>query len=67
MVKMRVTIKERGHQKTTGETDTTVKGEDPGTMTTTVLIVKYPRDTRTTTTKETIAGTLGTATTEEKI
>jgi hypothetical protein len=37
---MRVTIKEHGHQKTTGETDTTIKGEDPATMITTVLIVK---------------------------
>jgi hypothetical protein len=32
--------KGRGHLKTIGETDTTVKGEDPATMTTTVLIVK---------------------------
>jgi hypothetical protein len=40
MVKMRVTIKERGHLKMTGETGTIVKGEDPTTMTTTVLIVK---------------------------
>jgi hypothetical protein len=31
--------KGRGHLKTTGETDTTVKGEDPATTTTTVLIV----------------------------
>jgi hypothetical protein len=37
---MRVTIKEHGHQKMTGETGTIVKGEDPATMTTMVLIVK---------------------------
>jgi hypothetical protein len=40
MAKMRVTIKGCGHLKTTGEIDTTVKGEDPSTRTTTVLIVK---------------------------
>jgi hypothetical protein len=38
--KMHVTIKGHGHLKMTGETDTTVKGEDPATTTTTVLIVK---------------------------
>jgi hypothetical protein len=30
---MRVTIKGRGHLKTTREIDTTVKGEDPATTT----------------------------------
>jgi hypothetical protein len=40
MVRMHVTIKGRGHLKTIGETDTPVKGEDPVTTTTTVLIVK---------------------------
>jgi hypothetical protein len=34
------TIKGRGHLKTIGETGTITKGEDPATMTTTVLIVK---------------------------
>jgi hypothetical protein len=67
MVKMRVTIKENGHKKMTGEIGTIVKGEDPATMTTKVLIVKYPQDTRTTTIKGMIAGTLGTTTMEERI
>jgi hypothetical protein len=40
MMRMHVTIKGRGHLKTTGETDTTVKGEDLATITTKVLIVK---------------------------
>jgi hypothetical protein len=38
--KMHVTIKGHDHLKTTGETDTTVKGEDPATMITTIIIVK---------------------------
>jgi hypothetical protein len=33
-VKMRATTNERGHQKTTEETDTVAKGEDPTTTTT---------------------------------
>jgi hypothetical protein len=33
MVKMRVTTNERGHQKTTEETDTVAKGEDPAITT----------------------------------
>jgi hypothetical protein len=40
MAKMLVTIKGRGHLKTTGETDIEAKEEDPATMKTTVLIVK---------------------------
>jgi hypothetical protein len=40
MMKMHVTIKGCGHLKMIGEIDTIVKGEDPATMTTTVLIVK---------------------------
>jgi hypothetical protein len=40
MVKMLVTIKGRGHLKTTEETGTAVKGEDPTIMTIMVLIVK---------------------------
>jgi hypothetical protein len=40
MAKMLVTIKGRGHLKTTGETCTTIKGEDPAIMTIMVLIVK---------------------------
>jgi hypothetical protein len=37
---MHVTIKGRGHLKMTGEIDTIVKGDDPATTTTTVLIAK---------------------------
>jgi hypothetical protein len=37
---MHVTIKGRDHLKTIGEIDTIVKGEDPATTTTMVLIVK---------------------------
>jgi hypothetical protein len=35
-----VTIKGHGHLKTTRETNTTTKGEDPAIMTTMILIVK---------------------------
>jgi hypothetical protein len=34
MVKMRATTNERGHQKTTDETDTVAKGEDSAITTT---------------------------------
>jgi hypothetical protein len=37
---MPVTIKGRGHLKMTREIGTIIKGEDPATMTITVLIVK---------------------------
>jgi hypothetical protein len=40
MAKTLVTIKRRGHLKTTEETGTTVKGEDPTTMIIVVLIIK---------------------------
>jgi hypothetical protein len=40
MAKKLVTTKGHGHLKTTEETGTTVKGENPATMITMVLIVK---------------------------
>jgi hypothetical protein len=40
MVKTRATISEHDHQKTTVETNTVAKGEDPAITTTTVLTVK---------------------------
>jgi hypothetical protein len=40
MAKTRATISGHDHQKTTGETNTVAKGEDPAITTTTVLIVK---------------------------
>jgi hypothetical protein len=40
MVKMRATKNERGHQKTTEETDMVAKGEDPATTTTTAPTTK---------------------------
>jgi hypothetical protein len=40
MVKMRATTNERGHQRTTEETDTVAKEEDPAIMTTTAPTAK---------------------------
>jgi hypothetical protein len=40
MAKTGATTSRHDHQKTTGEIDIVAKGEDPATMTTTVLIVK---------------------------
>jgi hypothetical protein len=40
MAKMRVITIGHDHQKMIGETDTTVKGEDPATMTTMAPIAK---------------------------
>jgi hypothetical protein len=40
MAKMHATTNERGHQKTTGETDTVTKGKDLATMITTALTAK---------------------------
>jgi hypothetical protein len=40
MAKTHVTTRGRDHQKTTGEIDTTAKGEDPAIMKTMALIAK---------------------------
>jgi hypothetical protein len=65
-VKTRAITSGRDHRKTTWEIDTAAKGEDLATMTTTVPIVKYPRDIKTITIKEMTAGTLDTAAMAEK-
>jgi hypothetical protein len=62
MAKMHAITNGRDHQKTIGEIDTVAKEEDPATMTTTVLIVKYPRNIKTITIKEMTAETQDTAT-----
>jgi hypothetical protein len=64
---MLVTIKGRGHLKMTEETSTSVKGEDPAITIVMVLIVKYPRDIKTTPTKEMTAEIQGITTTTENI
>ena len=55
MEKMRATTNGRDLQRTTGETDMEVKGDDPETMIPTALIAKSPQDIKTTVIKETIA------------
>jgi hypothetical protein len=67
MVKTRAILRERDHQKTIGETGIAAKEEDFTTMTTMVLIVKWPQDTRTIIIKEMIAKTQDTAATTKKI
>jgi hypothetical protein len=66
MVKMRAITNERAHQKTTKETDTVAKGEDPATTTTTAPTAKYPRGTKTIVIKEMTVETRDTAAMEKK-
>jgi hypothetical protein len=52
-----VTIRGRGHPKTTEGIDIAIRGEGPATMITMAPIVKYPQDTKRATTKEMTIGT----------
>jgi hypothetical protein len=59
MEKMRATTSGHDLQRTIGETDMEVKGDDPETMTLMAHIAKSPQNTKTTAIKETIAEARG--------
>jgi hypothetical protein len=66
MEKMRATTNGHDLQRTTEETDTEVKGDDPKTSTSTALITKSPQDIKTTVIRETTAEARDIAATEER-